>query len=75
MMSDMFVSVRRLVERLAPAPVCDDCIADRLDLRLSDDLRATLGELAVERGFDRERDQCGLCDQPRIVLRKHSKAA
>lgn len=74
-MSVMLPSIRRLVERLAPAPVCDDCIADRLELALTIDLRAALGELAVERGFDRDRDHCSLCDQERPVLRGHGKAA
>jgi hypothetical protein len=69
-MSAMFETVRQLVERLAPAPVCDSCVAERLTLDLTDDLRANLGQLAVERGFDRERDHCGLCDQQRAVIRK-----
>ncbi len=71
----MFISVRRLVERLAPEPVCDVCVADRLSLQLTDDLRATLGELAVERGFDRERDRCSLCGEERPVIRRRGRAA
>lgn len=71
----MLFSVRRLVERLAPAPICDACIAGRLEIDLTDDLRATLGELAVERGFDRGRDHCSLCDQPGAVLRQRRSAA
>ncbi len=74
-MSAIFLTVRRLIERLAPAPVCASCIADRLSLPLTDDLRATLGELAVERGFDRERDHCSLCDKEGTVIRRQGKAA
>ena len=69
-MTDMFVSVRRLVERLAPAPVCDACVAERLALPVNDALHAVLGELAVERGFDRERAPCALCERAGPVILK-----
>jgi hypothetical protein len=73
-MMEMFMSVRRLVERLAPAPVCENCIADRLSLALTDDLRAALGALTAERGFGRQRDHCSLCDEERAVISRAGKA-
>lgn len=69
-MTDMLMSVRRLVERLAPAPICDACVAERLTLPVNDELHAVLGELAVERGFDRERAPCSLCERAGPVTRK-----
>jgi len=62
--------IRRLVERLAPAPICDACIADRLNIALSDDLRARIGELAGDHGFHRARDTYALCDASGPVLYK-----
>lgn len=69
-MSAMFETIRRLVERLSPAPICETCVALHLTLPMDDSLRADLGELAVERGFERSRAPCGLCEQDQIVLRK-----
>jgi len=69
-MTAVFDTVRRLVERLGPAPICDACVAERLALPADDALHAVLGELAVERGFDRERGPCSLCDTQGSVIRK-----
>lgn len=69
-MTVKFDTIRRLVERLAPAPICDTCIAGRLGMASSDEFRASLGELSVERGFSRERDQCSLCDEDGPVIRR-----
>lgn len=69
-MTAILENVRRFVERLSPTPVCDDCLADRID-RSADGVRTAIGELAVERGFGRTRDTCGLCGESRMVIRKH----
>jgi hypothetical protein len=74
-MSAMFDTIRRLVERLAPAPICEACIAQRLDMELNEALHASLAALVVERGFESERDHCVLCDQQRPVIRRRIKAA
>jgi hypothetical protein len=68
-----FMTVQRLVERLAPAAICTPCVSEQLGIPVDDALRAILGELAVERGFDRERACCGLCNEFGLVLRKHSR--
>jgi hypothetical protein len=62
--------IRRLVLRLAPAPVCDGCIARQLNLTASDEFRSCIGELAAERDCRRERDACALCKVQSPVLRK-----
>lgn len=64
-------SVRRLVERLAPTPVCDDCIADRIDDASLEEVRRSTHELAVDRGFMRDNDACGLCGERRMVIARH----
>ena len=69
-MTAILEAVRRFVERLAPTPVCDDCLAERIDQSGADGVRTAIGELAVERGFDRMRDACGLCGTSRMVIRK-----
>lgn len=62
--------VRRWVERLAPSPVCDDCLAERIDMARPEDIAPAVGELAAMREFARERGDCGLCGENRAVVRK-----
>ncbi|WP_206243636.1 hypothetical protein [Novosphingobium terrae] len=75
-MKVMLESIRRLVERLSPAPICEPCIGRRLDLPIDDALHAALGELAVERGFDRESGSCSLCEEHgRVIVRQDRRHA
>jgi hypothetical protein len=62
--------IRRFIAQLAPAPVCDGCIAERLEIVPSDELRSYIGELAGTRDYRRERDSCSLCGSTGPVLRK-----
>lgn len=62
--------VRAFVARLSPAPVCDDCIADRLDLSVRQHANHKARELAGTAGFERRRDACSLCGQDKLVIRK-----
>jgi len=66
----MIDDVRKLIERLAPSPVCDDCIAQRLSL--ADRLEASIaaGELAGTSQFERRRDTCTLCDSEKLTTRR-----
>jgi len=60
--------VEKLVARLAPAPVCDDCLTHTLGLstlRHHADFAAR--ELAGTNGFERLKDTCGLCGETRLV--------
>lgn len=62
--------VRALIERLAPAPVCDDCITERLGLSVRQHANHKTRELAGSHGFERRRDACALCGATKIVIRK-----
>ncbi len=62
--------VRALISRLAPQAVCDDCIADRLALSVRQHANHKTRELAGSDGFERRKDECGLCGQVKLVIRK-----
>ncbi|WP_375197255.1 hypothetical protein [Sphingobium sp.] len=63
--------VARFGARLAPEPVCDPCIAQKLsldDMALASDASH---ELAGSHGFERFKGVCRLCDQNGMVIRRH----
>lgn len=59
--------VRKLIERLAPGPVCDDCIAERLQVADPQEVSIATNELAAERQFERRRDTCALCGGSKLT--------
>lgn len=59
--------VEKLVARLAPAPVCDDCLTHTLGLSVLHHADLAARELAGTNGFERLRDTCGLCGETRSV--------
>lgn len=64
--------IEALVKRMDGAPVCDDCITDRLDL--SSIAQATVITHAVSGtgGFERLKAACDLCAKTKLVVRhKH----
>jgi len=63
--------VRRLVERLSPVPICDDCITERLGLSERQQANALVRALAGTRGFERRKGLCAMCgrEQPSIRYR------
>lgn len=63
-------AVRKLVVRLSPDPVCDDCIADRLDLSQRQNANHKTRELAGQDGFERFKAECSLCGATKLVIRK-----
>lgn len=65
--------VRRLIERLAPEPVCDDCIAERLDLSVRQHANHKTRELAGTGGFERGKDACAICGAIKLVIRQRGK--
>jgi hypothetical protein len=67
-MTTILERVRGLIERLAPEPVCDDCIATRLDLT-PEQANPLMQELAGAPGFVREIGPCALCSETRKVIR------
>jgi len=62
--------VRRLIERLSPEPVCDDCIAERLGLSVRQHANHKTRELAGANGFERRQEPCSLCGAVKKVIRK-----
>jgi hypothetical protein len=62
--------VRAFVTRLSPEPVCDDCIADKLRLSVRQHANHKTRELAGSGGFERRRDNCGLCGKEKLVIRR-----
>ncbi|RYD59953.1 MAG: hypothetical protein EOP60_00565 [Sphingomonadales bacterium] len=62
--------VRAFIERLAPAPVCDACIAERLGLDTESLAERKTHELAGGDGFERGRALCALCGLTRSVTRR-----
>ena len=63
-------AVRKLIERLTPEPVCDECIADRLDLADRQDAGIAANELAATSQFERRRDACTLCGITKATTRR-----
>lgn len=62
--------VSAFIERLAPEPVCDDCITERLGLSVRQHANHKTRELAGQAGFDRRLDICALCGAAKKVIRK-----
>ncbi|TPG42701.1 hypothetical protein EAH79_02180 [Sphingomonas koreensis] len=63
--------VARLITRLAPEAVCDDCIADRLGLEGPQHANHQARELAGSNGYERKKDVCALCGTAKLVIRRH----
>jgi len=61
--------VRALIERLAPEPVCDDCITERLGLGIRQHATHKTRELAGSAGFERRIQACSLCGATKKVIR------
>ncbi|TPG42736.1 hypothetical protein EAH79_02385 [Sphingomonas koreensis] len=66
--------VARLVTRLAPEPVCDDCVADTLGLASGDPVAQQTRELAGTNGYERTKHACALCGTVKLVIRRHAPA-
>ena len=62
--------VTRLVTRLAPDPVCDDCLADRLGLSVRQHANHKTREIAGTNGFERRKHVCSICGAEKLVIRK-----
>ena len=57
-----------LIER-SPIAICDDCIAERLDLSVRQYANHITRELAPTPRFDRRKDICGVCGSVKKVIR------
>ena len=69
-MANVLDRVRAFIERLAPEPVCDDCITDRLSLSVRQHANHKTRELAGSPGFERRKDSCSLCGLIKLVISK-----
>jgi hypothetical protein len=62
--------VAALISRLSPTPVCDACIAERLNLGSPQIANLKVRMVAGTEGFERRRDICSLCFADRLVTRR-----
>lgn len=63
-------AVGALIARLSPAPICDDCVAEKLDLPSRQHANQKARELTGRNGFERRRDICSICYGEKLVTRK-----
>lgn len=66
----IFQQVRALIERLAPEPICDDCIIERLSPSARPDANNKISELTGMAGFERRIDSCAMCGATKKVTRR-----
>lgn len=65
--------VKALIVRLAPEPICDDYITERLGLSVRQHANHKTRELAGQHGFERQTGACSMCQGIKIVIRKNSR--
>lgn len=61
--------VEAFVRRMDGTPVCDECVADRLDLSSAAQAAAAMHAAGGILGFELLKASCGLCGEPRHVIR------
>ena len=64
---------RKLIERLAPDPICDDCITEKLRLSVRQHANHQTRELAGRDGFERTKDACVICGSDKLVIRQRTR--
>ena len=65
--------VEALIGRLAPEPICDECIVERLGLSALHQVSQRTHELAGMRGYERCQDDCAICGSPKMVIRRKGR--
>ncbi len=65
--------VRKMVERLAPDPICDDCITEKLGLTVRQRANHKTRELAGRDGFERTKGACVICGSDKLVIRQRTR--
>ena len=65
----VLAKVRALVTRLSPEPICDDCVAEKLEFAVRQNANRKARELAGSDGFERRKGQCGICGLEKLVTR------
>lgn len=61
--------VEKLIIRLAPDAICDDCITEKLELTIRQHANHKTRELAGTQGFVRAKDGCSICGSNKLVIR------
>jgi len=64
-------NVSALITRLSPSPICDDCVAEKLNLTVRQHANHKTRELAGTNGFERRRDICSICYGEKLVTRRN----
>jgi hypothetical protein len=62
--------VARLITRLSPEPICDDCIAEKLGLSVRQHANIKTRALAGMNGFRRQKYPCSLCGADKLTISK-----
>lgn len=62
--------VEKLIVRISPEPICDDCIAEKLNLSIRQHANHKTRELAGENGYRRSKDICSICEGTKLVISK-----
>jgi hypothetical protein len=62
--------VEALIARLAPVPICDECIVERLSLAALHQASQRTRELAGQRGYERATAECATCGEAKSVIRR-----
>jgi hypothetical protein len=62
--------VRRHIGRLAPAAICDDCLALAVGLTARNDARKLARELLGTGGIERSNNSCCMCNSTKATTRK-----
>lgn len=62
--------IKGLVGVLAPEAICDGCIAERLGLSSPHQASHRARELAGEKGYERSKSRCAICDETKTVTRR-----
>lgn len=65
--------VEALIGRLAPEPICDECIVERLGLSALHQASQRTRALAGMRGYERYEDDCAICGATKTVTRRKGK--
>lgn len=63
-------NVSALIDRLAPEPSCDDCVAERLGLSVPQHANYKTREHAGSNRFERRKDVCSMCIGEKLVIRR-----
>lgn len=64
--------VAKFVARLSPEAVCDDCIAEKLQLSVRQHANHQTRQLAGSDGFERKKAECSLCGGQKLVIRRNT---